>query len=373
MKILLVGNYIPDAQHSMLGYSALLSRGLQEAGHEVRTVHPPYLLGRIGKMLPGFYKWLAYVDKLVLGPSHVRSAVEDADIVHVCDHSNAMYIPQASCVPYVITCHDLLAVRGGLGEETDCPASPLGKWLQRWILQSLKRADRIACVSSATLTDVRRLIPEQSSAEVVLSGRRYNLGPVSDVECSARLSQVKGLSLGKPFVLHVGSGHPRKNREGVIRVFAEVAQQIDAQLVLVGKRLTSTERQLAARLNVMGRIVETGSVSNDLLAALYSKALVFFFPSRFEGFGWPIIEAQGCGCPVVCSNRAPFPEVAGTGAMMRDVEDEHGFAGDILKLSGNAAFRSDVIAMGLENVQRFTAETMISKYIAIYESVLAGN
>ena len=373
MKILLVGNYVPDGQHSMLGYSALLSQGLQEAGHEVRTVHPPYVLGRIGKVLPRFYKWFAYVDKLVLGPSHIRSAVDDADVVHVCDHSNAMYIPQASCVPYVITCHDLLAVRGSLGEETDCPASALGKWLQRWILQSLKRADRIACVSTATLTDVQRLLPEHNSAEVVLSGRRYNLGPVSESECGARLRQVKGLNTGRRYVLHVGSGHRRKNREAVIRVFAEVAQQIDADLVLAGKRLTAAERQLAARLNVMDRMVETGPVSNDFLAALYSRALVFFFPSRFEGFGWPIIEAQGCGCPVVCSNRAPFPEVAGTAAMMRDVEDEQGFAEDILKLFGDAALRSTLIGKGFENVRRFTAETMISKYIAIYESVLAGN
>lgn len=373
VKILLVGNYVPDGQHSMLGYAALLSQGLQESGHDVHTIHPPYVFGRIGKIVPQLFKWFAYIDKLVLGPARVRKAAGGFDVVHICDHSNALYIPNRARVPHVVTCHDLLAVRGSLGEQTDCPASPLGKHLQRWILQGLKRADRVACVSTATLADLRRFLPEQRAAEVVLSGRRYDLEPIAGVECEMRLKVVKGLNVDKPFVLHVGSGHPRKNREGVLRVFAKISQKLDVQLVLAGKHLTSAQWALATHLNVTDRIVQTGPVANNLLAALYSKALVFFFPSRFEGFGWPIIEAQGCGCPVVCSNRDPFPEVAGGAAMMRDVRDEQGFAEDALRLSRDTALRSELIWKGFENVRRFTPETMISKYLSIYQDAFAVN
>jgi glycosyltransferase involved in cell wall biosynthesis len=326
VKILLVGNYIPDGQHSMLGFSTLLEHGLRESGHDVRTLHPPVVFGRIGKLMPRAFKWFAYVDKLVLGPLFVRAAASNVDLMHICDHSNALYIPESKQVPYVVTCHDLLAVRGSLGEETDCPASSLGKRLQQWILRGLKRADYVACASTATWTDLCRLIPEQGSSEVVPLAMRYNLAPLTREECKERLRKMNGLNLNTPFVLHVGSSHPRKNREGLLRIFAQVRNQLNAQLVLAGKRLTPAQRDLARQLNVLDRIVETGPVTNDLLAALYGSALAFVFPSRFEGFGWPIVEAQSFGCPVVCSNRDPFPEVAGHGAITRNVEDEQGFA-----------------------------------------------
>jgi glycosyltransferase involved in cell wall biosynthesis len=127
---------------------------------------------------------------------------------------------------------------------------------------------------------------------------------------------------------------------------------------------------LAAELNVLGSIVETGEVPQELLLALYTSALVFFFPSRFEGFGWPTIEAQCCGCPVICSNSGPLPEVAGEAALMHDVEDEEGFAEDIVRLAKDSAARDSLIEKGFENVLRYRPEIMISKYIALYQRTL---
>jgi Glycosyltransferase Family 4 len=158
VNILLVCNYIPDKQHSMLGFGRLLESGLRRAGHQVRVAHPPFVFGRIGEWVPRTKKWLAYMDKLILFPLLLRGSVLQADIVHVCDHSNALYVPSARRKPYIVTCHDLLAVRGSFGEATDCPASVSGKWLQQWILGGLNRADAIACASHATLGDARRLL-----------------------------------------------------------------------------------------------------------------------------------------------------------------------------------------------------------------------
>jgi glycosyltransferase involved in cell wall biosynthesis len=146
---------------------------------------------------------------------------------------------------------------------------------------------------------------------------------------------------------------------------------MDAQLVFAGKSLDPAQLQLARRLHILERIVEAGEVPNDLLAALYGGALAFFFPSRFEGFGWPIVEAQFCGCPVICSNRGPFPEVTGDAALMRDVEDEEGFAEDIVRLSRDEKLRSALIEKGSENVLRYRPETMISGYLSLYERVLS--
>jgi len=140
--------------------------------------------------------------------------------------------------------------------------------------------------------------------------------------------------------------------------------------VFAGRRLDASQRQLASELGVLDRILETGEISKELLVALYSAAYIFFFPSRFEGFGWPIIEAQYCKCPVLCSKSGPLPEVAGEGALMRDVEDEEGFAEDILRLFADPTLRADLIEKGSKNVLRYRPEIMISRYLELYERVL---
>src|ERR1051326_735523 len=132
----------------MLGFTGLMEQGLKNAGHDVQTLYPPVVFGRVGQRVPAASKWLGYIDKLALLPLLLNKAVHEADIVHICDHSNAVYVPAKRQTPFVVTCHDLLAVRGGLGEQTDCPATPMGSLLQRWILRGLARADGLACDST---------------------------------------------------------------------------------------------------------------------------------------------------------------------------------------------------------------------------------
>ena len=117
----------------------------------------------------------------------------------------------------------------------------------------------------------------------------------------------------------------------------------------------------------LSRVVNPES---ELLEALYSAAVAFVYPSRFEGFGWPIIEAQACGCPVICSNREPLPEVAGDAAMMHDVSDEAAFAADVLRLL-DPNEREQWSRKSLQNAARYRAEEMISRYIALYRELEA--
>jgi len=102
------------------------------------------------------------------------------------------------------------------------------------------------------------------------------------------------------------------------------------------------------------------------LEALYNSALALLYPSRFEGFGWPVIEAQACACPVICATAEPLPEVAGEAGLFHPVDDEAGFAGDIVRLS-DAAERSRWSAKSLANAKRFSTAEMINQYVAIYQ------
>ncbi len=102
-----------------------------------------------------------------------------------------------------------------------------------------------------------------------------------------------------------------------------------------------------------------------MLEALYNCATAFLFPSRFEGFGWPIIEAQACGCPVICSDRAPLAEVAGDAGLIHPVEDEEGFAAEIIRLT-DPEERALWSARSLRNAERFSTDQMIAEYISVY-------
>src|SRR2546425_4350875 len=126
--VLLIGNYPLDRQQSMQRFGTMMLRGLNASGIAAKLIAPQPFFGKF-RAAGGFVaKWLGYIDKFVLFPRQLRAilAKEKPSIVHICDHSNAMYDAWIANTPVVVTCHDLLAVRGALGEETNCPASVAG-------------------------------------------------------------------------------------------------------------------------------------------------------------------------------------------------------------------------------------------------------
>ena len=292
-------------------------------------------------------------------------------IVHICDHSNAMYAQATRSVPVVVTCHDLLAVRGALGEPVDCPASATGKFLQRWIVRGLEEATAIACDSRATLEDARRLVRldhGKPALEMITLGLSYPYRRLPANEARARLAAFGALPAGRKFVLHVGSNLRRKNREGVLRIFARCQEHWSEVLVFAGEPLSPELRSLGRELGVLDRVVEISNPDNAVLEALYNCATALLFPSTFEGFGWPIAEAHACGCPVLCVDREPMTEVAGEAGLMHPVDDEAGFAADLLRLV-DPDERTRWSEKALENARRFSTGRMISQYIDLYGSL----
>jgi glycosyltransferase involved in cell wall biosynthesis len=369
--VLLIGNYPPDRQQSMSRFAMMMLDGLTAAGIPAELIEPRPFFGRF-RIAGGFVsKWLAYLDKFVLFPRQLRHRLKSAPaVVHICDHSNAMYARRIHGIPVVVSCHDLLAVRGALGEQTDCPASRTGKLLQRWIVAGLRAATLVACVSKATLEDARRLVvwgDGMPKLELIPLALSYPYRKLSADEAQARLARFSLLKPDTPFVLHVGSNLRRKNREGVLRIFARCKAQWNGRLVFAGEPLSGPLRSLGGQLGVLDRIVEVPDAASELLETLYNCANAFLFPSRFEGFGWPIIEAQACGCPVICGDRAPLPEVAGDAGLIHPVENEELFAADIIRLA-DPEERARWSAKSLRNAQRFSTERMIAEYISAYQN-----
>lgn len=372
MKVLLVGNYPFDQATSMHVFAQALERELPARGIAAELIAPRPFFGRLRPSATGFGKWLGYIDRYVLFPRALRAAAARADVVHLCEQGSAMYARMLDGTPTLVTCHDLLAVRGALGELEQMRGSRLAIYLQRWICAGLKRAAFIACDSTATIEDARRILGRSGGMSVVLLSLNYPFQALPDAEAERRLSGISGLE--KPFLFHVGANHPRKNRDGILRVFARVACQSRLRMVFAGRPLSSDLLGLAHELGVEDRIVQVNQPGVQVLEALYNRALALIFPSRSEGFGWPPIEAQACGCPVVASDIQPLTEVLGQSAILHHVDDEPAMAASVARLASDAEYRQRIRQLGLENVRsRFQTARMIDDYISLYREIALHN
>ena len=370
--VLLIGNYTPDQQQSMQRFSAMMLQGLAAAGVPVELIRPEPVLGKIKSLGTFAAKWLAYIDKYIFFPGKLKRKLSmEPALVHICDHSNAVYAK--NCKPHqtLVTCHDLLAVRGALGEQTDCPASAAGRMLQRWILKGLQRADVLACVSCATADDAERLVvrgKKRPRISVVPMGLNYRYRKLPLEIARGRLAGINKFDVDAPFALHVGSNLRRKNRDAVLRIFARCRIKWNGRFVFAGDLLNAQLMSLARQLEIADRIAQLENPTSETLEALYNCAVALVYPSRFEGFGWPVIEAQACGCPVICTNSGPLPETAGDAGLFHDVADEDGFASDLLRLT-DPVERAKWSDKSLRNAERFSSEKMIAHYLDLYRSL----
>jgi len=367
--VVIVGNYPLDGQESMGRFTALLAKNLSERGITYEVISPrPILGGMMGRYrFSGLPKWLGYFDKYVLFGRELSRRSKQGWQIHITDHSNAMYAQRGR--GDIVTCHDLLAVRGALGESTDCPAGFTGRILQKWILRGLDRAGVICCVSHETAKDVRRLLPhrKRDKTQVVPNALNYPFGGQPEQESRKRLRGL-GIDEGSDFVLHVGSNLARKNKGAVLKAVAQAGDRFDGKIVFAGPELSESLRKLAKELGLSDRVYEIIKPTNEDLEALYAGARALVFPSRWEGFGWPIIEAQACRCPVICSNQSALPEIAGEGAILCPPDKSSAWAESIVEL-GLAVNRAAAIEAGLRNVANYSQNSMMNGYLDAYSFV----
>lgn len=369
MKILLVGNYEIDRQESMQRFAIMLANGLSQLGHEVRLIRPVPFFGKARPSARGLGKWLGYIDKFLLFPKQLQHAVDWADVVHICDHANAVYAKYLQRKPHVVTCNDLLAIRSALGEMPQNPTRWTGKLLQHAILKGLKRSQHIACISHQTKSDLLRIAQVNPQAtSVVYMGLNYPYKPMSRDEAMEHLHKL-GVSGKMPFILHVGGNYWYKNRIGVLQIFRHLSDLPGFSghyLMMAGQPFSVEMHQFAIAQKLHKRVIELVDISNEDLQALYSKAVALLFPSLQEGFGWPIIEAQACGCPVFTSNRPPMTEVGGEAAIYINPECPEEAAREIERNMHNA---DSMRRAGFANAENFTAEKMLLSYCQLYAAI----
>jgi glycosyltransferase involved in cell wall biosynthesis len=192
---------------------------------------------------------------------------------------------------------------------------------------------------------------------VAYPGCDPDLNPVTNAGVIAAVKRQYGIH--GDYFLHIGTLQPRKNLARLIQAFANlrpVAHRSQIQLVLAGKRgwLYDELLQQVGRLGLTGRVLFPGYVTHADKAALLSGALAYVFPSLYEGFGFPVLEAQACGTPLICAESSSLSEVVGDAALLVDPLNVDGLTQAMTRVLDDAALRADLVTRGLGNRERFS-------------------
>lgn len=365
----------------MLRFAGMLRTELEKLGVAVELIRPRPFFGLLKRGATGLEKWLGYLDKFLVFPFDLKrklARIQDGTVVHICDHSNAFYTRYLEKIPHLVTCNDLLAVRSARGEFPRNPTSWTGRQLQRLILSGLRRARRITCISQATRCDLLRLAGcDPGIVDVTMMGLNHPYSPMPKSRALERLGPLIG-GAGS-YILHVGGNQWYKNRPGVLRIYAALGEPVRPEkIVMVGPPFDrGMNAFLDAHPRIAANVLPLTDVDNETLRALYSAAELLLFPSHEEGFGWPIVEAQACGCRVVTTGKAPMTETGGDAAFYLPepvAADDDAWSASAAQavervLAQDAAARADAVARGLKNAARFSAAEMAQRYVAIYREL----
>jgi len=365
---------VADRQASMLRFAAMLAAGLSRHGWEFQGCAPGCILGRFVRQNSPLWKYAAYLDKFIIFPRKLRRLAishgcdGQPALFHFCDHSNASYVGSIGNRTTVVTCHDLIAVKSALGESASVKPSRAGRNFQKRVLAGLGRAMAVVCDSQNTANDLWQMCPvvrERSS--VIHPDLDRSFRPSNDPaarQCLAR----HGIPTTGPVILHVGSNVWYKNRDGVLRVFKEVLQKATVRpvLVLVGEPLSPPQLKRVEAEGLKNWVVSLNHVPESDLAALYSASWLLLFPSYYEGFGWPPLEAQACDCPVVASESGSLGEILAGSALTAAPGDVVGLADHVLCLLNDPGLRRKFVQLGRANVARFQCSRMEEAYLRLY-------
>ncbi len=293
-----------------------------------------------------------------------------ADVVHVPLNIVPIFMPK----PYVVTIHDMssLMYPNAKSVGTD--------WRAYRFRRGLARADRVIAVSNATKRDVHRMMGVPEDRIRVIHNAPDPFFTRSDVAEDLRLREVlfERYQVDYPYLLYAGTIRAQKNIPRLVEAFAVLRGELEShpifrklRLVIIGDELSKHPqlRRTVIQSRVENLVRFLGFVPIDMLRAFYKNAAAFVFPSLYEGFGLPPLEAMACGTPVVTSNLSSLPEVVGDAAMVVNPENVFDIARGIREVLLDEFLRRRCVRLGLEQLKRFSWRQTAEQVAETYRSV----
>ena len=297
----------------------------------------------------------------------------DCDLVHI---PNLFSVPRALPCPYVMTVHDLLEHMSRAREQS-------GFWRSFHVQMTrrvLNGATRIFAVSKFTKNELERLFQVPSARiEVVYNAidERFLHGHASAAD---RQLIAERYQVNYPFLLYAGRISPPKNVVRMIEAFSALKTELekeqaypDLKLIIIGDDVSGNPdlRRTVIRSGVQNDVRFLGFVPIEVLRIFYDAAKIFVFPSLYEGFGLPPLEAMAHGTPVVTSNASSLPEVVGNAAVMVNPENVFEISRALQRALTDQSLRERMKAAGIEQAQRFSWDVSVRRMIEVYQQVLA--
>ncbi len=367
LRVALLHNYREDLQPSMRLYADRLGMALAKRGVGVRGVRPPAVVPDVWWARSASWAKLdGYIGRFVVYPRLVRDL--NADIVHIVDHGQGYLVNNLNPERTVVTCHDVILLALASGRIGQMPVPNIALQLLRISLESMKKAAAVIADSTQTKLDLVRFTDMDADKITVIHpglNQPFRPDPSRGRAARARFGLGEGL-----VILQIGRGF-YKNLPAVLRVLRKLrADGLEVRVARVGPRLAGPERALAERLGVLGGVAELGMVPDQEMPSLYNAVDVLLFPSLYEGFGWPPLEAMASGVPVVCSRAGSLDEVGGPAALTADPDDIDALAWHVGSVLGNSHLREALIARGLKHAVQFSWDRTADQMLAIYRRVL---
>lgn len=297
-----------------------------------------------------FFRWRGWLDKL--------------DLYHGTNYK----VQTMGRLGGVVTIHDLW-----LDRHPEYSKKAFGQHLSFFrTRRRTAQAVRVITVSEHSAKDIHELYGvSKDRIAVIPNGVSSEFRPDHEVSSVSRLRSQYGLS-AEPYILFMGGADPRKNHSTLFQAYAMNPGLRERYfLVVVGNpvhRLGSI-METSRTLGISDRVVCAGMVNTEDLRLLYSNANVFVFPSRYEGFGLPILEAMACGAPVITSNTTALPEVAGDAAVLVNPDDADKLAEAMVRVLQDSLLQMHLRAKGLERAGQFTWERTARETVALYREI----
>ena len=371
MSVTLLPGLAADDGPSMRRYVRELSSGLQAhlGDNSVRVHHAPDRQ-QLSRLLdrPSVHRLDRAWNRYVSYPASLRTC--RSDVFHILDQAYAHLIRGLPSERTVITCHDLIPLLAADG-TIPVSISPVVARTFRWRAKQLLRAARIIAVSQATKATIQRYLPiDAEKVTVIHQGLAPVFKHIPQGKPSARGRL--GVSRDAKVVLQVATRGPYKNTPAALHAIAQMKLRghDDLAFVRVGSPLTSDDSKLAARLGIADAVTDAGYVEESTLVDWYNAADCLVFPSSWEGFGWPPLEAMACGTPVVASDIPAVAEITGDAALLFPTGDVTALALALERVLGDAALAAELREKGLRHVRLFTWARTAVATAAVYRDIL---
>lgn len=380
MKVTLLPNLVQFPSHSMHKYAAELAGALRTeapAGWQIESLRCEHMTS-VAALLPGTFgaKLAERLGRLVKYP--LLAAATRSDVFHVLDHSHAHLIPSLDPKRTVITCHDIIPLLANLG-KIDMPPDPISKHTFGTKLKLMQRCAQIIAISESTKKGLIEEvgIPEEQIS-VVYNGLTPCFTPAANSTEKQKdrqaIRDLFGLSPETKIILQVATKSRYKNTLLILKALSQLSDIAKAnppiRLLRVGFGFFDDEAEFASTHNLAPLIVQAGQVKTDEeLAKIYRAADVLLFPSVWEGFGWPPLEAMACGLPVIASNVASLPEVIAEAGILINPKDLQALIQGTVSILNDSALSQSLSEKGIEQARSFTWKNTAIKTLAVYEQV----